>query len=150
MDVPERITQQLTQWRTGADLRFVTALPSGLLVMAPYQFWPGYCILMADPAATNLNALTGETRQQFLADMGRVGDALIEITEATRANYAIYGNLDPYLHAHIWPRRADEPESVRTTPPLAVPAEIREAAEHAFDPARHGDLRDRLRVILSG
>jgi diadenosine tetraphosphate (Ap4A) HIT family hydrolase len=34
---------------------------------------------------------------------------------ALRINYAIFGNLEPALHAHVHPRYADEPEAMRTT-----------------------------------
>jgi diadenosine tetraphosphate (Ap4A) HIT family hydrolase len=34
----------------------------------------------------------------------------LKITGAYRINYAILGNCDPVLHAHIIPRYASEPE----------------------------------------
>ena len=38
-------------------------------------------------------------------------------TGALRINYAIFGNVEPALHAHVHPRYADEPEAMRTTNP---------------------------------
>lgn len=84
--------------------------------MGRYQFLPGYCVLAADPLADGLNALTGEARARFLADMGRVGDALLKVTGAARINYAILGNGDPALHAHLQPRYTDEKEPYRSGP----------------------------------
>jgi len=34
-----------------------------------------------------------------------------------RINYALFGNLEPALHAHVFPRRADEPAATRTAQP---------------------------------
>lgn len=48
--------------------------------------------------------------------MALVGDAILEVTGATRINYEMLGNLEPALHAHVLPRRDDEPEALRTRP----------------------------------
>ncbi|HEV7715671.1 MAG TPA: hypothetical protein VGO53_08745, partial [Steroidobacteraceae bacterium] len=57
--------------------------------------------------------------QQFLMDMTRVGDALLKVTGALRINYAIFGNVEPALHAHVVPRFLEEPEALRTAHPWA-------------------------------
>ncbi|MGB8327969.1 MAG: hypothetical protein WCE48_10365, partial [Steroidobacteraceae bacterium] len=66
-----------------------------------------------------LNALGAEQRVQFLLDMARLGDAILRSTDATRINYAIYGNVEPALHAHVIPRYASEPEALRCAHPWA-------------------------------
>jgi diadenosine tetraphosphate (Ap4A) HIT family hydrolase len=96
-----------------------------------------------------LNDLEGAARTLFLEDMAKVGDAVLAATGCRRINYSIYGNQDPFLHAHIFPRYDDEDERYRTVPPFLVPAEVREAAEHAYDPTKHGDLQDKLRELLA-
>ncbi len=62
----------------------------------------------------DLNALTPERRSQFLLDMSRLGDALMRTTSPVRINYAIFGNVEPALHAHVIPRYRNEPEALRT------------------------------------
>ena len=61
----------------------------------------------------------GWDRARFLADMTALGDALLEVTGAVRINYAVFGNLEPALHAHVFPRYADEPEALRHNQPWA-------------------------------
>lgn len=141
----QRLVQPLLE---GTEPRLVTRLGSGFVVMAPYQFSPGYCLLIAYPFAARLNDLEGPSRSRFLDDMAAVGDAVLGVTEALRINYSIYGNLDPYLHAHIWPRYESEDEAYRTKPPFLIPPDVREAPEHRFDPARHGTLQEALRTRL--
>jgi diadenosine tetraphosphate (Ap4A) HIT family hydrolase len=67
----------------------------------------------------NLNALGARERIAFLSDMSRLGDALLKVTGAARINYAIFGNQDPALHAHVIPRYLDEPEELRSKHPWA-------------------------------
>jgi diadenosine tetraphosphate (Ap4A) HIT family hydrolase len=98
----------------------VTRLASGWVVMGERQVLPGYCLLLPDPVVPHLNALEIGARNQFLADMSLVGDALVAVTGALRINYAIFGNVEPALHAHMFPRRADEPDAIRTAQPWAL------------------------------
>jgi diadenosine tetraphosphate (Ap4A) HIT family hydrolase len=83
-------------------------------------------------------------RAQFQSDMAAVGDALLALTAAVRINYAIFGNVDPALHAHIFPRHATEPEATRTAQPWALDWN----AAPAFSEALHGRLQRRLSEAL--
>ena len=94
----------------------ICKLHSGWLVAGEVQVVPAYCLLLSDPVVGHLNELQGEMRTHFLADMARIGDALIKVTDATRINYEILGNLEPALHAHFFPRFDVEAEDVRTKP----------------------------------
>lgn len=88
----------------------------GWLVMGERQVVRGYCLLLPDPVVPTLNDLDPSARRRFLETMVLVGDALLRATGAARINYEILGNLEPALHAHIVPRRSDEPEHLRTKP----------------------------------
>ncbi len=140
------IAEQLEFARRGEHPRLVCRTPSGWLFLGRYQFLPGYCVLAADPLADGLNALTGEARARFLADMGRVGDALLKTTGAARINYAILGNGDPALHAHLQPRYADEEEPYRSGPVDLYPPSRLEAV--AFNLERDKPLMQALRGEL--
>jgi diadenosine tetraphosphate (Ap4A) HIT family hydrolase len=122
----------------------VTRLYSGWVVMGQRQFVRGYALLLPDPVVPSLNALGAQERSQFLMDMSRVGDALLKITGALRINYAILGNVDPALHAHVIPRYSTEPPQLRTAHPWAYDWN----AAPQFDLATHGELKDSLRREL--
>jgi len=128
----------------GILARAVTKVPSGWVILGDPQVVKGYCLLLPDPVVPHLNALTGPARTQFLDDMARVGDAVLELTGAVRINYEMLGNLEPALHAHVLPRFADEPEALRTRPIWFYDWE----KAPAFDPARDGSYMERLRQAL--
>ncbi len=92
---------------------------SGWVLFGQQQFVKGYVLLLPDPVVPSLNALGQKERTQFLLDMSRVGDALLKVTGSARINYAIFGNVEPALHAHVIPRYTDEPEEMRTAQPWA-------------------------------
>ncbi len=118
----------------------VARLASGWVVMGERQVLPGYCLLLPDPVVPHLNALHPRSREQFLADMSLLGDALLATTRAMRINYAIFGNAEPALHAHVFPRHADEPEAIRTAQPWALDWH----AAPLFNEGQHGAFKRRL------
>jgi diadenosine tetraphosphate (Ap4A) HIT family hydrolase len=138
------IHRRVDALRAGRDPAFVARLSSGWAVLGERQFLPGYCLLLPDPVVPTLNALHGGERAAFLADMASLGDAVLAVTRALRINYAIYGNVDPALHAHVIPRFADEAPALRQAQPWAYDWD----AAPAFDLDRHRDLRDRIHAAL--
>lgn len=122
----------------------VAKVRSGWVVLGERQVFPGYCLLLPDPVVDHLNALERTPREQFLSDMALIGDALLAATAATRINYAMFGNLEPALHAHIFPRHAAEPLATRTAHPFALDW----TKGPAYAEALHGDLRQRIQAHL--
>ncbi len=145
-DVETAIHRRVAALRTGGDPTVVARLPSGWAVMGDPQVMDGYCLLLPDPVVPHLNALAGPARERFLADMARLGDAVLAATGAVRINYAMFGNVEPALHAHVFPRYTDEPEALRTANPWGYDW----AAAPRFDPARDGGLLAAIRGRLGG
>jgi diadenosine tetraphosphate (Ap4A) HIT family hydrolase len=114
------------------------------VIMGERQVLTGYCLLLPDPVVPHLNALPSEARGQFLADMAMVGDALLDVTSALRINYAIFGNVEPALHAHIFPRQSTEPEATRSAQPWALDWN----AAPVFSAERHGELKRRIAAAI--
>lgn len=111
------IHARVERLRAGADPTLIAKLGGGWAVFGEQQFLRGYCLLLPDPVVPQLNALAPAARAAFLGDMARLGDALLATTNAVRVNYAIFGNQDPALHAHVVPRYQDEPLPQRTAHP---------------------------------
>ncbi|AEV84824.1 diadenosine tetraphosphate hydrolase [Actinoplanes sp. SE50] len=144
----------MTDWRadrTGSALRgqnptVLARLTAGFAVIGDSQFLPGYCVLITDdPAADRLTDLPRPRRLAFLADMDLLGEAVATVCHRhdprfRRVNYAILGNLDPFLHAHVHPRYDWEPPDLINGPATHYPADFRNAADNLLGP-RHDVLR---------
>lgn len=138
------IHRMVRECRAGRHPACVGAMPSGWVILGERQVLPGYCLLLPDPVVPHLNALSGVARARFLEDMAAIGDALLAVTGAVRINYAMFGNLEPALHAHVFPRFADEAPSQRTAQPWALDW----AAAPAYEEAVHGELKRRIGAAL--
>jgi diadenosine tetraphosphate (Ap4A) HIT family hydrolase len=131
---------RLVEAARAGDPSVIARLPSGWAMMGQRQVLRGYCLLLPDPVVPDLNALEGAARDRFMCDLGRLGAAVLAATGALRINYAIFGNLEPALHAHVHPRFADEPEQFRTQNPWSYDW----TRAPLFDAAVHGELRDAI------
>ena len=69
---------------------------------------------------------------------------VLELTGAIRINYAIFGNVEPALHAHVLPRFADEAEAMRTANPWGYDW----STARRFDAGQDGALLAALRARL--
>ena len=96
-------------------------------------------------ASVPSTALPSALRDLFLSEMAALGDALLALTTATRINYAMFGNVEPALHAHIFPRRSTEPEATRTAQPWALDWD----SAPGYCDALHGDLKRALTARLT-
>jgi diadenosine tetraphosphate (Ap4A) HIT family hydrolase len=140
------VSKQVELARAGLEPALISQVPSGWVVLCTMQYLRGYCILLPDPVVPSLNDLSREQRANYLCDMSMVGDALLEVTEAHRINYAIMGNSDKVLHSHIVPRYAAEPEEFRLNTPWSYPQEIMNTT--LFDSDRDQDLMSRIKDAI--
>ena len=132
------IHQRVEAARAGDLPVVIGRMASGWAVMGDRQVMLGYCLLLPDPVVTDLNALRGDARSGFLQDMARLGDAVLDVTDAARINYEILGNLEPALHAHVVPRYTSEPDDLRTRPIWSYDWN----AAPAYDEQLHGEVRE--------
>jgi diadenosine tetraphosphate (Ap4A) HIT family hydrolase len=145
LDQQTAIHRRVDDARAGRDPTVLGRCAAGWAVFGQQQFIPGYLLLLPDPVVPDLNALTAERRTQFLLDMSRLGDALLRTTSPVRINYAIFGNQEPALHAHVIPRYSNEPAHLRTLHPWSYDWN----AAPAFDPKAAAPLMQALRAELA-
>jgi diadenosine tetraphosphate (Ap4A) HIT family hydrolase len=143
--VSTAIHRRVEACRAGADPRCIARLESGWAVMGDPQVLPGYCLLLPDPVVPHLNAMPAAAQAAFLADMARLGDAVLARTGAVRINYALFGNVEPALHAHVFPRLANEPPAHREAHPWSYDW----SCARPFDAALDGALLHALRADLT-
>ncbi|MCX7037273.1 MAG: hypothetical protein NT064_12000 [Proteobacteria bacterium] len=111
------IHRRVAALRAGTDPTCIVRMASGWAVLGEQQFLRGYALLLPDPVVGTLNELQGLGRTQFLTDMALLGDAVLQVAGALRINYAMFGNVEPALHAHVVPRYVDEAPQLATAHP---------------------------------
>lgn len=143
--MPTLIHRRVRECQAGTYPKAIARLSSGWVVLGDVQFVRGYCLLLPDPVVANLNAMPAENRKTFLYEMSVVGDVLLELTGAVRINYEMIGNVDPALHAHLFPRYSNEPEELRLKPVWFYDWD----KAPPFDPARDEPLMKEIKARLT-
>lgn len=143
---PTAIHRMVEACRKGDYELLIAQMPSGWAIMGGSQFLKGYSLLLPDPVVPHLNAMGSTHRDQFLKDMATLGDAVLAVTGALRINYAMFGNTEPALHAHVIPRYADEAPELRTAHPWTYDWD----AAIPFSMTVHGELLGKLQKKLKG
>lgn len=87
---------------------------STLGLYASDDIFVGRCILMLDDHYEHMHELPADVAAKFMLDMQTAADAISAITDCERINYAILGNTEPHVHAHLIPRYSDDPVITRT------------------------------------
>jgi diadenosine tetraphosphate (Ap4A) HIT family hydrolase len=142
---PTAIHRIVERCRAGDQPGLIAKLRSGWAVMGERQVFPGYCLLLPDPVVGQLNELAPPARAQFLSDMALWGDALLACTGAIRSNYAMLGNVEPALHAHLFPRHAGEPSATRSAHPWALDWDL----APAYGEGSFGELKRRIAAEIA-
>lgn len=140
------IHQRVAEANAGTNPKVIARMASGWAVLGDSQFLKGYCLLLPDPVVAHLNDFTGEARQQFLNDMAALGDAVLAVTGAVRINYEMLGNLEPALHAHVFPRYDNEPDDLKTKAVWLYPQSAWQ--ETAFNEGRDRPIMDAIKSQL--
>jgi diadenosine tetraphosphate (Ap4A) HIT family hydrolase len=128
----------------------VWEFPHSVALLGPWQYYQGYCILVARRHATELSQLGDPERGVYLEEMCRLARAIEVAFRPHKLNYELLGNQVPHLHWHLLPRSAADPEVLHPVWRALERAE-RDPTErdrlHAADMSR-ADTVARLREVL--
>jgi diadenosine tetraphosphate (Ap4A) HIT family hydrolase len=91
----------------------VWQFPQSIVLLGTWQYYLGYCLLIARRHATELSQLADEERRGFLDEMCLAARAIEATFHPLKMNYELLGNQVPHLHWHLFPRYATDPEVVR-------------------------------------
>lgn len=91
----------------------VAELPHAIVLLGPWQYYHGYCIVVARRHATELSQLSDAERHGYFDDMCRVAKAIEMRFQPCKLNYELLGNQEPHLHWHLFPRYREDPERLQ-------------------------------------
>jgi diadenosine tetraphosphate (Ap4A) HIT family hydrolase len=102
--------QKVERTQALAADELIAELPHSLVLLGPWQFYRGYCLVVAKRHAAELAELDQDERQGYLEDMCTVARVIGELLRPRKLNYELLGNQVPHLHWHLFPRQADDPD----------------------------------------
>ena len=91
----------------------VWEFPHSVVLLGPWQYYTGYCIVASRRHASELSELSPTERHGFFDEMCLVAQAIEATFQPRKLNYELLGNQVAHLHWHLFPRRADDPDMLR-------------------------------------
>lgn len=104
------ICARVQRWRTGENPYFIHEFPHAIWVVGDHQFHPGYTLLLLKDHVRELHELPRKSQLELFDEVMTAGQVIVDLFAPWKMNYSCYGNLDPHLHWHLFPRQADDPD----------------------------------------
>ncbi len=99
------------------DLRaredLVWEFPHSIALLGAWQYYHGYCLLIARRHATELSQLADSERHGYLGEMCLLARAIEGCFRPRKLNYELLGNQVPHLHWHLFPRYTSDSETLK-------------------------------------
>jgi diadenosine tetraphosphate (Ap4A) HIT family hydrolase len=104
--------QKLARLHELSPEEVVWQFPHSVALLGLWQYYQGYCILVARRHATELSQLRAGVCGEYLEEMCRLAHAIEDAFRPRKLNYELLGNQVPHLHWHLFPRSASDPEAL--------------------------------------
>jgi diadenosine tetraphosphate (Ap4A) HIT family hydrolase len=91
----------------------VWQFPHSVALLGPWQYYQGYCILVARTHATELSQLPDAKRVGYFNEMCQLARAIEKAFHPRKLNYELLGNQVPHLHWHVFPRHDHDPKVLK-------------------------------------
>ncbi len=91
----------------------VWQFPQSVALLGPWQFYTGYCVLVSRVHAAELHQLAAPQRSAFFEEMVTLSHAIANAFTPRKLNCESLGNQVPHLHWHLFPRRADDADTLK-------------------------------------
>jgi diadenosine tetraphosphate (Ap4A) HIT family hydrolase len=129
------LCQVVEQCHQQTNTLLIHEFPHSYLLFGEHQFYLGYCLLVLKQHARECHQLPIEMRNSLWQELMRAGQAINEIFQPWKMNYASYGNQVEHIHWHIFPRY--ESESTRHACPFSNHTQFKEHPTHIHTLTSH-------------
>jgi diadenosine tetraphosphate (Ap4A) HIT family hydrolase len=91
----------------------VWQFPQSVVLLGPWQFYHGYCLLVSRRHATELFHLDATQRHAYLDELTLLARAISDCFRPQKLNYELLGNQVPHLHWHLFPRYREDADALQ-------------------------------------
>lgn len=138
------ICRRVESWREGRNENFVHEFEGSILLVGDHQFHRGYCLLVLKEHVRELHELDAGAQAALFRELMEAGRAVAGAFGPWKMNYSCYGNVDPHVHWHLFPRYDTEPDHLNH--PWLHAAEFE---DHATDAETARAVAEKVREKLA-
>jgi len=139
-----KICGHLALCQTGRSPYLIHEFEHSIFVIGDHQYHRGYAQVILKQHVIELHELEPSVQVAHFQEVMIATDALVKTFQPSKMNHACYGNLDPHLHWHLFPRYTSNPDHQKQ--PWLHAAEF---PNHRIDESRARELAARVRAHLA-
>lgn len=91
----------------------IAEMEHSFFVVGDHQFHQGYSLVLLKDHVRELHDLPSDLQREHFAEVMRATRAVHATFSPWKLNHACYGNGEPHVHWHIFPRYEDDPDRTR-------------------------------------
>jgi diadenosine tetraphosphate (Ap4A) HIT family hydrolase len=95
------------------DDELVWQFPHSVALLGPWQYYTGYCVLVSRVHHAELHLMTEPARSAFFQEMILLSWAIAVGFGPRKMNCESLGNQVPHVHWHLFPRSANDPDTLK-------------------------------------
>lgn len=137
------ICQRVSLWRSEENPFFIHEFKNSIFVVGDHQFHRGYSLLLLKEHVRELHELGSSIQVELFQELMAAGRALVDTFNPWKMNYSCYGNVDPHIHWHLFPRYEKEPDHLNH--PWLHASEFK---DHLIDSATARKLGEMIKANL--
>ncbi len=147
--IPEKsesclICDRLTLWRKGENPYFIHEFEHSIFVIGDHQFHRGYSLILLKQHVREIHELPASIQTALFQEVMLAGQAIVATFQPWKMNYACYGNSEPHVHWHLFPRYESDPDHKRN--PWVHASEFK---HHLIDSQTAQELSQQVQSHLS-
>jgi diadenosine tetraphosphate (Ap4A) HIT family hydrolase len=99
--------------REGRNPYLIAEMDHTVFVVGDNQFHKGYTLVLLKDHVRELHELAPAVQLAQFSELMRATRAVQATFEPLKLNHACYGNTEPHVHWHVFPRYEDDPDHNR-------------------------------------
>jgi len=107
---PCLICTRVLSARRGENKAVVAEFAESWFVVGDHQLFPGYGLVLAKNHVREMHDLPAPRQRALFDELMLATSAIARAFKPWKMNHASYGNMEPHVHWHIFPRYADDPQ----------------------------------------
>ena len=104
------ICRRVSLWQDGENPHFIHEFEHSIFVLGDHQFHKGYSLLLLKEHVRELHELEPNVQVALFQELMAAARAVSAAFKPWKMNYSCYGNVDPHIHWHLFPRYDSEPD----------------------------------------
>ncbi|MCI0336670.1 MAG: HIT family protein [Acidobacteria bacterium] len=107
------VCERIEIWRKGNNPHFIYEFENSIFVLGEHQYHRGYSLILLKSHVRELHELLPDVQTALFQEVMTATSAIVRTFRPWKMNHSCYGNAEPHIHWHLFPRYDSDPDHTR-------------------------------------